>query len=253
SDSTWPGVFGSVVSVGSDTFLVCTDNAIYRSIDDGLTFSQMYRRDSSELKLTRLVGTNSSAVFALRDRASLIRSIDGGTTWQTITAVDPIPRYFVRFVDSLHGSGADDKTFYITDDGGRSWQEQPIPFVRYGIKMTVMLDQDHILLGGENGLLAMWTRATTSVPRTDTKHASRIKVYPSPVASSGQLTLAGMSTDNARIQLTDLLGNVKGRWEATSPSTQIQLSPYNVTSGVYFIAIEERGRVEVHPVMVVNQ
>lgn len=106
---------------------------IYRTGDAGRSW---HRQDSgTDLNLIKLsfidplhgwaLGTKSVGGYPLRRKSSLIRTQDGGRTWETLTTEETVSLTSFSFVSGSEGWGIDwDNNVVHTVDGGRTWGVQ---------------------------------------------------------------------------------------------------------------------------------
>lgn len=71
---------------------------------------------------------------------------DGGQSWETVFSESPGVRTFpvsFQFADDAHGWFVGDSGFLITQDGGRTWTQQPIPFDHEFVGGTDLVEGGH--------------------------------------------------------------------------------------------------------------
>jgi hypothetical protein len=99
------------------------------STDSGLT----WKKPATEINFTHIQMLNPAVSFALANNG-LMKSVDSGTTWNTIS--DGSSYEFsnmkkIHFQDEQNGLMYADKKMYITADGGVSWKTllYPYPYI----------------------------------------------------------------------------------------------------------------------------
>jgi hypothetical protein len=100
---------------------------IFKSSDSGKTFSEVYSEVESGVTVvaSAIDPANSQSVFAILDGGTLIRSSDGGATWQKLINFDDkivqfgfVPEFDNQFYVLLSGKG-----LQLSKNGGQSWDQ----------------------------------------------------------------------------------------------------------------------------------
>jgi photosystem II stability/assembly factor-like uncharacterized protein len=120
--------------------------------DGGKTWKsrQLLASDKWADQLTKVFFTDRMSGWAIGYRVTtslinhstsggiLLRTIDGGESWNEKKPLDSIPPLFdVAFLDSLHGWAAGNVGFLMkTNDGGSSWERVPVPDVEDQLSTT---------------------------------------------------------------------------------------------------------------------
>ena len=148
---------------------------IYRSTDGGNTWTELKNGlptgDKGRIGLTTFPG-DSRLVYAIveADPASasgVYRSTDRGETWQHLSALNPRPSYYSRiYLDPRDANRVyimgSNRGFYISDDGGRSFQDV---FTNvHSEDHTMWVDPDntnHLVIGGDGGVSISFDRGRT--------------------------------------------------------------------------------------------
>ncbi|MBC7471938.1 MAG: hypothetical protein H7196_01575 [candidate division SR1 bacterium] len=104
---------------------ISTFGKIFKSIDSGNTFSEVYSEVESGVTVvaSSIDPTNSQTVFAILDGGTLIRSTDGGATWQKlINFEDKIVQFgFVPEFDNQFYVLLASKGLRLSKNGGQTW------------------------------------------------------------------------------------------------------------------------------------
>jgi hypothetical protein len=99
---------------------------IFKSIDSGNTFSEVYSEVENGVSVvsSAIDPANSQTVFAILDGGTLIRSSDGGATWQKLINFDDkivqfgfVPEFENQFYVLLAGKG-----LQLSKNGGQTWE-----------------------------------------------------------------------------------------------------------------------------------
>ncbi len=107
-----------------------TNSTIQRSMDGGVTWTQVYQTPSP-IQQVALTPGNFNIVYATIRDTGIIKSTDGGLTWNNTSkglnptgrielAVSPVKttRVFASMEGNASGTGSD---LYVSDDAGASW------------------------------------------------------------------------------------------------------------------------------------
>ncbi len=104
-----------------------TSGVILKTIDSGANWQQVY---SSALSVRDITFVNDSLGFACGDSILILRTIDGGQTWNKIelpyTPVNIVPLTSIQFRDAQHGYACGGNNWekgisMRTEDGGLTW------------------------------------------------------------------------------------------------------------------------------------
>jgi len=235
---------GAVSCVNSDTCICVTgspmddigeDYKIYKTINGGESWTEnitaQYGRD--------IVHINENLVFIL-ERLALIKSIDGGETWDTIKEFTPIPgSHFVtmKFVDENNGYLAeqfdiqDSIAIYKTQNGGGDWIETTINDMPIGIYDIDCLTKDHCFFIG--GLGEIYNTTNGGIGTTISNVGiSLITISPNPAIDYITLSIS-KNTPIDNVYSYNLYGQkVKVAFDASGFA---DISSLN--SGVYFTLV----------------
>lgn len=151
--TTSTGAYGTLRSVmfANDTLgLIGTDaGRIYRSIDGGDSWTLTTSGIGSSYSITDLAMPSADIAYACAYGVGVIRSTDGGLTWQPTAAAVPIGSRTLHFSDALTGVVAGNSGNILrTADGGDTW----VP-VSSGATQTLLglTKQGNVMLAAGNG------------------------------------------------------------------------------------------------------
>ncbi|MBI5647216.1 MAG: hypothetical protein HY962_09825 [Ignavibacteriae bacterium] len=268
---------GAVVTNGNTHMWIATQRRIYRSTDDGITWS--IRQSTQNLDPQRTIrrlfplGEDSIARMACSTSCRMHVTPDGGTTWQ-VYDMDPSFRSVVPSM-TMHGDGtgmltpmnftsvngicADSLT--MTVDGWKTryrpaWEIRSTrgTQVDNSIKLFHSLDRNHTWLftpaavyrttnGGVN-----WTELPPAVPST----ADIAEVYPQPAAPNDVLHVRLRNDAGAlRLELRDLLGRlVSVLHDGERADRGTVRWNVDVPAGVYILSLASRSRARARTIIV---
>lgn len=106
---------------------VVSNNKVYKSIDCNRTWTEMYVDNNYNAQITSIIVDHyqPTTVFMTNIRGDIIKSLDGGVTWQTLYNFDDAVR---KVVMSPHDSrimmvATVDEGLFRSTDNGASWQD----------------------------------------------------------------------------------------------------------------------------------
>jgi photosystem II stability/assembly factor-like uncharacterized protein/predicted esterase len=98
-----------------------------------------------------VTATSAGAFVAVADNGAVMRSLDDGFTWFSVTAPTSDALYTVAFADAATGVAAGRRGIVIyTRDGGSTWQELPTGVDDF-FGAIAFVDADTVLVLGEGG------------------------------------------------------------------------------------------------------
>ncbi|MDI9319837.1 MAG: YCF48-related protein [Phycisphaerales bacterium] len=166
------------------------------------------------------------------DTVYIRKTIDGGSNW-TETAVPSYlgSIYGLDFVNNntgyiVGGAGVIKKTI----DGGTTWNTQ-VSGTTEELRSVYFVNTNLGFAVGNNGKILKWI-APSGIENKFLSN-EEINIYPNP--SSGAITIT-LPTDNAEINITDVLGQQVMSIQTTHKSTNLQLD----LNGIYFAYIKTK-------------
>lgn len=170
------------------------DYRIYKSTDGGNSWveniSAIFGRD--------IVHINDELIYLL-ERFALIKSFDGGETWDTVKIYSGIPgSHYVamKFVDENFGYLAeqfdvqDSIAIYKTENGGNDWIATEINDMPIGIFDIDCINKDHCFFIG--GLGEIYSTTNGGIPTfTNNENITKINISPNPATDYVKLSLLG--------------------------------------------------------------
>lgn len=109
-------------------------NAVFRTRDGGLSWSQVWISYSGPNYLTKASFLDTLTGFAIQSQ-NIYKTVDGGVSWQPIYQPSNYQLLTdVWFTDRQNGfAGSFDDGLAVTHDGGATWSPVPIPYSSGGI------------------------------------------------------------------------------------------------------------------------
>jgi len=114
-----PFSFGTVDFVNSMVGYAGGDPGVYKTIDGGNTWQQVYT-ESSSISIITVKFFNTDVGFAFDDFNSVLRTTNGGQSWIAGVMGDKIFSVFFINQSTVYAAG-DHGVIYRTDDGGVNW------------------------------------------------------------------------------------------------------------------------------------
>lgn len=99
-----------------------------------------------------IVGSSQSS----SNQRILMKTSNGGQSWQTLNLVNP---KFVMFSDSVNGFAETESGFFLSTDGGEQWINSPVPNSNSAYINSTCFLNTNIWLGGSNGYILNSTDA----------------------------------------------------------------------------------------------
>jgi len=120
-----------LAAVDSTLFVI---SRVIKTTDGGVTWRTVLRRynpDGYIGRVTSVSWASDSLAIATADSGRLLRSTDGGETWDDRAVFDTNSTPYVRMIDSLHGfvylDYVPEPRCFTTDDAGLTWQAFDVP------------------------------------------------------------------------------------------------------------------------------
>lgn len=236
------GYNGGNVAVGNTVWLVTNKGRIYKSSDQGLTWT------ATQTPLTDFSGTSQSGRMAFSDANNgcilktvsgttptytLYTTSNGGTTWSagtTFAGQHRILSYIPGTTILVGTSQAAPVGSSYSTNNGTTW---------------VDIDADSQkgvsdFLDGSTGWCAGFSSATEGIYKffgnleiTDFSGSKHIKAFPNPANSN--FTLAVEGVDNYNVKMTDMSGKVVYNQQLSGLENTVDVS--KLATGAYFITV----------------
>lgn len=167
------------------------DNKVFRTIDGGSHWSKVADLDSLYSGTYHDIHfVNDTLGFVVGGSGRILRTTDGGLTWNPVPSSTNLAIYCIDFLDETYGwAGADWNTALKTTDGGLTWI--PLPFfgfyaIAHGVHVLdpqaayIAAGDENPIGGGEVGRALMtidggntWLHRNFSEPLYDVYFSSR--------------------------------------------------------------------------------
>ena len=131
--------------------VVVADDGTVRHSTDGINWSLVATFNGVAFNKVHFI--DSTTGFAVGSNGTLIKSIDGGSSWTTIPLGITDDLNGVHFADTTHGLvvGANG-TIYTTQDGGSTWNVQESPTAE-NFNAVYMRSSIEAIIVGDNGII----------------------------------------------------------------------------------------------------
>lgn len=200
-----------------------------------------------------LTSNAASHLFAGGASANVLRSMDGGTTWESF----PLPAVHgvsvtdivVDMLGHIYASGSTsdnrfgDAGVYRSTDNGENWQAHKTGLNGEQFK-SLAVSKDNVLYAGTEYGVFRKTQIVTSVsspPKVNSTSFSLKQNYPNPFNPSTTIQFSLPKEEHVGLRIFNLLGEevaalISGRLRAGAHSVQWNASA--VPSGVYFYRLQ---------------
>lgn len=186
---------------------------------------------------------DKNTIFLSVHEAGIIKSSDGGETWEILGEVAGVHPRYLKFDVALTGIVAlSDCMVAHTNDGGDSWDIDLSLETRYGLYPTYFHDRGHGWLVGDDGLIMKYMNPLVRIPEesANPQYDNVPWIYPNPASDMLRIR---QNEPIHQIQVYDANGSVvmseRGR----------NISILNIEAlppGVYFVKLicSEASRIE---------
>jgi photosystem II stability/assembly factor-like uncharacterized protein len=215
--------------------------------------------------------------FAVGDSGLILRTLDGGTHWDSVPSGTKNNLYDIQFADSLHGiivcrgnalrttnggetweevtgGAGNDVAFvdtlhawtahgYFSIDGGITWKLQEIPGYCYGISFP---DTTHGWAVGEYGKIFHYYIPTGIEEREQNQKSEvySLQIYPNPCSSPVAISYSLLKDSYVSLKIYDAAGklvrSVVNR-EMSAGQHKVYWDGKHLPSGVFFLKLEANG------------
>ena len=243
---TFMGVQAIYFINASTGFLNSYGDALYKTVDGGLTWIPK----STVSTLYSFSFPSPLIGYAVGD-FDLLKTTDGGETWNVLTNTNPQALYSVFFTSNTTGyivggdgfsSGAIEKTI----DGGATWS------VDLGIAQTFnSVHFPNANYGYACGTAGTIYKLTTTVDITETPDATTLTLSPNPV--SNQLTVTSQKATIKEIKIMNSLGEEMKNWNlgmGNEKSATVDVS--GIAKGIYFIQLTDENKNSINKKIIIQ-
>lgn len=229
-------------------------NEIAATTDGGDSWTIQYEQDSQSTDINKLFFQDASNGYAIQDQGDMMKTEDGGETWQDLSTGNNYDLMDLEFVTADSGFVAGrGGTFLTTTDGGSSFTGEYGEITTQDIYSIDMLNSERGWMAGENGFLVSTNNGggiATSVEEPVSQPVpSAIKLeqnYPNPFNPT--TTIAYDVPEQSRVSLTvyNMLGqNVAMLVNNESKAAgryNVRFDAGNLASGIYLYRLNVDGQ-----------
>ncbi len=207
------------------------NNSLIYSSDSGDNFQEIPLNDQN---LERIKVYDSNIFISSLD-GRLIKSIDKGTTWNTIfddASFNGSATFYICNNDTIYfapSANNNSSVLYKTEDGGENWEE--VYQIDGEAITSILVDGNKAILGTTGGKI-LYNDKFTSVQEWQVLEPNSLKVYPNP--SSEYLTI-DIKEEIKSFKIVDMQGNdVSGKVNLVGKTLDLT----NLASGTYTLMID---------------
>ena len=223
-----------------------TQLEIYKSVNTGLSWMHLTTLNVTTLPsgISDFYYLNTVVCILVVDNI-ILRSVDGGFTFDTVHITPPSERLLlgsspISFVNSQIGYIAFPGSVYKTIDGGASWQKTAFSFeaqdiIDNNINFVHASSSDTVILGCNKGILYFTNTGGGIWSGVEDVEVRKLTLHPNP--SSTHITVSG-AAPNSTATITNLHGQVILQSEIRNPQSEISVEP--LPAGLYFCIVESR-------------
>ncbi len=209
-------------------FLINYADAIYKSVDGGLTWVQK----SSGYAIYSVQFPSPLVGYAVGD-FDLLKTTDGGETWIPMANSNPQALYSVFFTDDatgyiVGGNGISSGAIEKTTNSGSAWSVDLSNVQTFNCVYFHNANVGYAC--GTNGVIY---KLDLGIGINDVAKDDELTMYPNP--ATNELTIES-KMQNAEIEIRDVLGQMVYSTKAIAASSTIDVSM--LSKGVYFISLQ---------------
>lgn len=188
----------------------------------------------------------------------IIKTIDGGQSWDTTTINLPGNRYytFVHFPTPETGYATGDNIVFKSTDGGNTWEPLE-PIGGSQLNTVNFFTEDLGIAMGNNGVIYRTTSGgTVGIPgfSEDLDHENNWTCYPNPFSEGISFVTRQQETVNVRFRVYGLSGNLVYENKTINHTTSFSWNgrtsnQKSVTAGIYLCEICQGPSKEIHKIV----
>jgi photosystem II stability/assembly factor-like uncharacterized protein len=195
----------------------------YRSTNGGQTFSQITGISlpaNYKVKMEAVPGKEGCLFLCTRNGSTLLKTEDGGTTWQILSTVD---KCFTFGFGKTIGSSANPTIFmkgvvkgvdgvFFSTDAGATWTQIMDGNVPGGcLDITGDMKEEYTFYMATSGrgiIYGVYSTSTTGILPKVNDNSTNIKVYPNPVNNYFKVSVNSQLFDQAQFFIYNLSGTL---------------------------------------------
>lgn len=246
--------FKSFQFIDENTGWLVGNDVIAATTDGGENWTIQYEQDSQSPEINELYFIDLSTGYVAMDRGNMMKTTDGGETWEDLPRYYHFDLYDLEFVTADSGfvvgrGGA----LLTTTDGGENFTSDFGKITHQNISSIEMLDSQKGWMAGSNGFFVSTNNGggiATSIdePLTQTVPSS-IKLeqnYPNPFNPTTTIAYEVPTQSNVSLKVFNLLGqNVVTLVDNVSKAAgryRVNFDAGNLASGIYLYRLNVAGQ-----------
>lgn len=247
-DTLWAG---TMVGYASGSGASGRSLHILRSVDRGRHWTISGALPALRYDVRNITFMTPLLGLACDSQGHLVRTTDGGLTWQTVVYQGSFPTYCVRAMQSqptvlvavghiAGGVGPNDFAYAYSIDAGTTWRSLLTGYVFFTIDIIDVSIGFAGAYSTSNGPTGFYTVNSSLLPTAAATPAAPFLIYPNP-STTGQFTVqlpASVKTGPAVLRVLDALGReVDSHTVAQASGLQLPIDLSRQPSGVYVLQL----------------
>lgn len=224
---------------------------IFKSIDQGLNWREVYLNSitgnafSNVKNINSFHFTNPMVGHAVGNNGIVLKTIDGGETWNSQTLVNDstffMDVYFINenlgYALGIYAFAGNSRSSWTTNDGGQNWTKDTYSFT------SISFANDSLGYAVQNGVLYKTTQAGHIGLFENA--TSPVNVFPNPISNGEFLHLENIENSKT-LEIYNALGSIVMRKNYDGPFQLTKFQP-----GIYYIKIDGYSN-QILPIIVVE-
>lgn len=182
-------------------------------------------------KLNKIVFINDNVGYAVGGNGLLLKTINGGDTWQKSFVAPYLDIIAVDFISEQQGYIANAYGIYFTQDGGQSWVKQTM-YPNNPISFIQMIDEQVGYAYNGVQIYKSINGGNSSTAIINPILKSAIKIFPNPTTNHIQIEIAPSLTFKS-LEIVDVYGRIL----ATYSNLKSTISLASFPTGSYLVNV----------------